>query len=111
MRPHDRTNQAPLLQIAEMVFPQSGIHAEQIALTVILLLEILGRLKAGHPAELVLANHAHAKVFRFPLLLTLLGTRAAFRANDDERRLRGDLVGGGSAEADDERLRFLAAER
>jgi hypothetical protein len=48
-----------------MVFPQPGIHAEQIALTVILLLEILGRLKAGHPAELVLANHAHAKVFRF----------------------------------------------
>ncbi len=65
----------------------------------------------GHPAEVVLADHAHAKVFRFPLLLTFLGVRAAFRADDDERRLRGHLVGGGAAKADDERLRFLAAER
>jgi hypothetical protein len=93
-----------------MVLPQPGIHAEQIALTVVLLLEILRRLKPCHPAELVLADHVHAKVFRFSLLLTLLGTRAAFRADDDERRLRGDLVSGGSAKADDERLRFLAAE-
>ena len=56
VRPHDRPNQAPLLQIPQMVFAQARIHAQQIALPVVLLLEILGRLNARHAAEIVLAD-------------------------------------------------------
>ncbi len=91
----DRTNQSPLLQVAKMVFAEPRIHAEQIALRVVLLLEIFGRLDAGHPAEIVLADDPHAEVFRFAQLLTFFGARAPFRADDDHRRFRGHLVGGG----------------
>ena len=94
-----------------MVFAEPGIHAEQIALPVVLLLEIFRRLNAGHPAEIVLADDAHAEIFRFALLLTFLRVGARFRANHDECRLCRHFVGGGAAETDHERLRFLAAER
>ena len=94
-----------------MVFAETGIHAEQIALPVVLLLEIFRRLNAGHPAEIVLADDPHAEIVRFALLLTFLRVRAPFRAHHDERRLCRHLVGGGAAETDHERLCFLAPQR
>ena len=93
-----------------MIFSQPGIHAEEVALTVVLLLEVFWRLKPCQSAKIVLANHPNAKVFRFPLLLALLCCSATFRANDDERGLRRHLIRGGTAKADDERLRLFAAE-
>ncbi len=94
-----------------MVFAQTRIHAQQIALPVVLLLEIFGRLNAGHPAEVVLADDAHAQVFGLLLLLAFLRVGAAFGAHDDECCLSVHFISGGSAKADHERLGFLAAER
>ena len=109
--PHDRTNQSPFLQVPKMVFAESGIHAQQIALPVVLLFEIFRRLNAGHPAEVVLGDDAHAEIFRFPLLLTFFCVGARFSANHDECGPGRHLVGRGAAQTDHQRLCFLAAER
>ena len=78
---------------------------------VVLLLEIFRRLDARHAAEIVLADDAHAQIFRLAQFLTFLRSREAFRAHDDERRFRGDFVGRRAAEPDDQRLGFFAPER
>jgi len=109
--PEHRANQSPLLQIAEMIFTQATVHPEQIALRVVLLLEILRRLDAGHPAEVVLADDAHPKLFGFAQLLTFLSARKPLCPDDHHRRARGDLVGGGTAETNHKGVRLLAAER
>ena len=94
-----------------MVLAQARIHAQQIALAVVLLLEILGRLDARHAAEIVLADDADAEIFGLPQLLALLRARESFGAHHDERRPGGDFVRRRPAESDHERLGFLAAER
>jgi hypothetical protein len=94
-----------------MVFPQSRIHAQQITLSVVLLLQIFRRLNPDHAAEIVLSDDAHAEIFRLPLLLTFLCVRSPFGADDDECCLCRDFVRGRAAETNDECLRFLAAKR
>ena len=94
-----------------MVLTQPGIHAQQVSLPVVLLLEIFRRLDARHAAEVVLADHPNAEVFRFPLLVTFFGVRTCLSTDDDERGFGGYLIGRRAAEADDECLGFLPAER
>jgi hypothetical protein len=82
-----------------VVFSQAGVHAQKIALGVVLLLEIFRRRHAHHSAELALRDDANSEVLRTAKLLALLGTRKSLITDHDHGGSRCHLISGSAAEA------------
>jgi len=102
-----------------VIGPQGPVPREEIARRLILLLQRVGRLHAGEPAEVVLGQNPDpfrfarlgVELLGFPELLAPVDRSEPLGADDEHRRLRVDVVGSGAAELRDERERVLAAER
>ncbi len=93
-----------------MVRAQRPVTRQQIARRLVLLLQRLRRLDAGEPAEIILGEDLDPELFGFLQLLAAIDRSEALGADDDHRRLRVDVVGGGAAKPRDQRRRVFAAE-
>jgi hypothetical protein len=104
-------DEAPLLQVSEVILAQPSIHAEKIPLRVILLPEFFRRLDSRHPAEVVLGDDAQSELFGSSQFVALLRAGRSFRPDNDHRRPGAYFVSGRTAEAEDKCLRLSSAKR
>jgi hypothetical protein len=119
--PMHRTQDAAFHQISQVILAKRPIADEQIAHRVVLPFQGVrrsARLPAGRTPLRENADGALRRGLRvqflgaFELVALLFGRRTeSFTANDEHRRPRVDVVGGGAAEPSHERARFLASER